>query len=67
MLEAAAGRKFSVETDPALLRPSDEPIIFGSSEKLTRETGWQPKIALAETVKDVFQYKIRLISKTVYH
>lgn len=41
-----------VETDPALMRPNDNPDLFGSYQRLHQETGWQPKIPLEETVED---------------
>jgi len=47
---------FSVEVDPALLRPTDEPIIFGDSSKLIRDTQWSQKISLEQTVSDMLDY-----------
>jgi GDP-4-dehydro-6-deoxy-D-mannose reductase len=41
------------EPDPSLLRPSDSPVLRGSSDRLTHETGWRPEIALATTLRDV--------------
>jgi GDP-4-dehydro-6-deoxy-D-mannose reductase len=58
MLEKAAGMKFDIEVDPKLFRPSDEPIIFGSAEKLKQETGWAPSIPIEKTVADVYEYEI---------
>lgn len=43
----------TVEQDPARMRPSDTPDIYGSHEKLTADTGWQPEIALETTIADV--------------
>ncbi|MGB4843351.1 MAG: GDP-mannose 4,6-dehydratase [Ferruginibacter sp.] len=43
----------TVEQDPARMRPSDTPDIYGSHEKLTTDTGWQPEIALETTIADV--------------
>lgn len=42
-----------VEQDPARMRPSDTPDIYGSHEKLTADTGWQPEIPLETTIADV--------------
>jgi GDP-4-dehydro-6-deoxy-D-mannose reductase len=39
--------------DPAKMRPSDTPDIYGSHEKLTADTGWQPEIPLEVTIADV--------------
>ncbi len=44
---------FEVEEDPHLLRPADEPIIYGSSEKFKRETGWTQEIPLDQTLRDM--------------
>lgn len=47
---------FEVWQDPALMRTTDEPIIYGSSEKLKRETGWKQEIPLQDTLKDMLAY-----------
>jgi len=39
-----------VESDPALRRPVDVPRIVGSHARATRDTGWSPRIPLAETL-----------------
>ena len=60
LIGKAVGIKLNVVVDDRLLRPSDEPIIFGDSSKLKRDTGWQQKYSLEETIIDMFQY---LVSK----
>ena len=62
ILETATGRRIVTEVDKALLRPSDEPIIFGSSAKLTRDTGWRQKHALKETVESVLAYELSKVA-----
>ncbi|MGC9469258.1 MAG: GDP-mannose 4,6-dehydratase [Anaerolineae bacterium] len=42
-----------IKTDPERYRPADVPIIYGSAEKLHRDTGWRPLTPLTETVADV--------------
>ncbi len=42
-----------VEYDPARMRPSDIPVLFGSYEKIQREVGWEPTIHLRQTLRDV--------------
>jgi GDP-4-dehydro-6-deoxy-D-mannose reductase len=42
-----------VETDPDRYRPADVPVVYGSSEKLTTDTGWTPKFSLDDTIRDV--------------
>lgn len=46
----------TVETDPALLRPSDEPVIFGDSSKLVAATGWSQQVPLEDTIVDMLNY-----------
>lgn len=42
-----------VEVDPERLRPSDNPIIVGSHQRLTDDTGWQPEIPIERTLSDL--------------
>ncbi len=44
------------EVDQTLLRPTDEPIIFGDSSKLIHDTGWEQKYQLETTIKDMIDY-----------
>jgi GDP-4-dehydro-6-deoxy-D-mannose reductase len=59
VLEALATRSkvdLLIETDPALLRPSDTPILLGDSTKLRTDTGWQPEIPFERTLDDLLNY-----------
>ncbi|HWB39278.1 MAG TPA: GDP-mannose 4,6-dehydratase [Candidatus Saccharimonadales bacterium] len=49
----AAHDEIAVKQDPARMRPSDTPEIYGSHDKLTADTGWQPEIDLQTTLADV--------------
>ncbi len=40
----------TVRQDPALMRPTDTPIIIGDNSKLCRDTGWQPEWDLTTTL-----------------
>lgn len=42
-----------IAQDPAKMRPSDAPEIYGNHRKLTNDTGWQPKISFETTIQDV--------------
>lgn len=44
--------ELKVVSDPALMRPSDIPDIYGSYQKLKQDTGWKPSIPLSKTLKD---------------
>jgi GDP-4-dehydro-6-deoxy-D-mannose reductase len=46
----------AVETDPDLLRPSDENVIFGDSSRLIAATGWRQEYSLERTVTDMLDY-----------
>jgi GDP-4-dehydro-6-deoxy-D-mannose reductase len=48
-----AGAGLSLQTDPALVRPVDVPVLRGDAGKLRAATGWVPQIPLATTLADV--------------
>ena len=48
--------KFEVRQDPKLMRPTDEPIIYGDSTKFKDKTDWSQKIELRQTLKDMLDY-----------
>jgi GDP-4-dehydro-6-deoxy-D-mannose reductase len=56
IIEEIIGMKVPTETDPALLRPTDEPIIFGDSSKLKSHTGWEQEYDLHTTIRDMIDY-----------
>ena len=51
-----SGVKVEVRAVPHLMRPSDEKIIFGSTKKFFRDTGWKPRLSLAETLQSMLEY-----------
>ena len=55
-LLARAHVPIAVVTDPARFRPVDVPVVIGSAERLTRETGWVPHIALDQTLDDLLAW-----------
>jgi GDP-4-dehydro-6-deoxy-D-mannose reductase len=48
--------RVSVEVDPSRLRPSDNPVILGSPQRLTRDTGWVPRISIEQTLADLLDH-----------
>jgi GDP-4-dehydro-6-deoxy-D-mannose reductase len=48
-----AGADLTFETDPALVRPVDVPVLRGDAALLRATTGWEPTIPLATTLADV--------------
>jgi GDP-4-dehydro-6-deoxy-D-mannose reductase len=45
-----------VVSDPARLRPSDNPLVAGDRSRVSVETGWQPEIPIERTLADVLDY-----------
>ena len=47
-----------VETRQAehLIRPSDEKIIFGSTDKFRKYTGWMPTLSIEQTLSSMLEY-----------
>lgn len=59
-----AGIELTPVVDPALLRPSDEPVIFGDRSKLCVQTGWVQKYDLEKTVGAVLDYEVRRLERS---
>jgi GDP-4-dehydro-6-deoxy-D-mannose reductase len=53
----------NVEVRPAasLMRPSDEKIIFGSTKKIRKHTGWKPMLSLKQTLTSMLEYWDRVL------
>lgn len=45
-----------LRVDPELVRPSDPPLVVGSSRRLHDEAGWQPRIPIAQTAADILDW-----------
>jgi GDP-4-dehydro-6-deoxy-D-mannose reductase len=45
-----------VKRSTRLMRPFDEKIIFGSTQKFRRDTGWKPRLSLEQTLMSMFDY-----------
>jgi GDP-4-dehydro-6-deoxy-D-mannose reductase len=56
VLRLSTRRDIVAKVDPALLRPTDEKIIWGDCSKLHAETGWQQLIPLEQTISDMLQF-----------
>ena len=56
LIETVMNRKFDLEVDPSLMRPTDEPIIYGDSTRLSKDTGWKQRYPLEQTLKDMIAY-----------
>ena len=51
-----SGVKAEIRPVSRLMRPSDEKIIFGSTQKMRKDTGWTAKNSLEQTLKSMLQY-----------
>ena len=55
-LRALASVPIEVREDPSRMRPSDPPVICGSHDKLTADTGWEPRLGIDDIVADALGY-----------
>ncbi len=62
---AFSSKKIKVIPDPSRLRPVDIPILIGSSDKLKKHTGWEPKIDMQETLHDTYDYWINYLTPQI--
>ena len=51
-----SGVKVEICQADRLMRPSDENIIFGSSDKIRKDTGWTPGISIKQTLSSMLKY-----------
>jgi GDP-4-dehydro-6-deoxy-D-mannose reductase len=56
ILKGLSVADFYLWQDPDLMRPTDEPVIWGSAEKFRKATGWEPTIPLEQTLADMLDY-----------
>ena len=52
-LLAAARRGLELRVDPELVRPVDIPVLVGDPTKLVAATGWQPRLPLDATLREM--------------
>lgn len=51
-----SGVRAEVRVAERLIRPSDEKIIFGDTQKLQKDTGWKPQRSLEQTIGRMLAY-----------
>jgi len=51
-----SGVKVEIRPVKRLMRPSDEKIIFGSTKKIRKDTGWKPIHTMEQTLKSILDY-----------
>jgi len=52
-LAAIVGVSAIPEPDPEFMRPADIPVLVGDAAKLRTATGWAPRLALEQTLRDL--------------
>ncbi len=55
-LIAVSGIPVSIVQDPSRIRASEQRRVCGDTQKLTRETGWTPRISLDTSLSDILSY-----------
>jgi GDP-4-dehydro-6-deoxy-D-mannose reductase len=55
-LVARARVKLRIETDAALMRPIDKPMVLGDATRLREATGWRPEVPFEQTLDDLLNY-----------
>jgi GDP-4-dehydro-6-deoxy-D-mannose reductase len=51
-----SGVKVEIRPVQRLMRPSDERIIFGSTRKIRKDTGWKPVNSIEQTLESMLRY-----------
>jgi nucleoside-diphosphate-sugar epimerase len=51
-----SGVKVEIRAVARLMRPSDERIIFGSTRKIRKDTGWRPMNSIEQTLRSMLEY-----------
>ena len=53
--------KIEVKQDPDRMRPSDVEILMCDCSKFKKRTGWEPRIAFEDTMRDLLDYWRKLV------
>jgi GDP-4-dehydro-6-deoxy-D-mannose reductase len=56
MMLKITGVNAKIETDNNKLRPNEQKRVYGNNEKIKKITGWEPKIPLEQSLKDILNY-----------
>jgi GDP-4-dehydro-6-deoxy-D-mannose reductase len=56
-----SGVRAEVRAANELMRPSDEKIIFGSTAKIRKDTGWRPELTIEQTLSSMIEYWDRVM------
>ncbi|WP_022760457.1 GDP-mannose 4,6-dehydratase [Butyrivibrio sp. AD3002] len=50
----------TIETDPKLVRPIENPVIWCDHSKISKDLGWEPEYNIFETAKELFDYYVEI-------
>jgi GDP-4-dehydro-6-deoxy-D-mannose reductase len=64
ILSDLAGIDVEIVFDPARMRPSDTPCLYGSYAKIEEHTGWRPHIPLRQSLEDALNDWIQRLTVT---
>ena len=53
MLQSIIGTTLELQTDEALLRPLDTPVLKGDAQKIQASVGWRPRLDLETSLRDI--------------
>ncbi len=57
LTSAFGANDVKIEVDPSRIRPHDVMDIYGSHQLITQDTGWLPRISVAQMVNDYAAWK----------
>lgn len=61
MLLAASSATVAVQQDPERMRPIDVPLVVCDPRRFHTRTGWQPRIPLEQTLRDILEdWRVRV-------
>jgi len=61
LLLRLSGIKAEIRPVSRLMRPSDEKVIFGDTQKIRKDTGWKPLISIEQTLTSMLNYWDRVM------
>ena len=60
-LQSLSKQPITVEQDPQLFRPADNPVIVCDHSLITEKLGWEPAYDITDTVKELFEYYLSFL------
>jgi len=63
LVDIAGIKVDDIEEDPKRMRPSDVPLLHGDASKFRRDTGWNPRFDLQQTLIDLYNWALQRVRK----